>query len=259
MEISLQTVCAGLESGTKGKHAMSRMCTIAALVFLAALACSSIGRADFVYSGIATGAVPTVEVTFLVGSTGPLPSNGWVREVTLPSSNFATILSTGLISGVALGSTGIATADITVQNLLLTFGGNTISAQTIGGHATADGHTGGPHEVGGFSDIVGLSVNGQAVTVTGAPNQRIDLPNDERLVLNEQFVVGSENSGNVTINALHLYVNPVVDFRIATAEAAILVDPSTAPTPEPGALALVMVALIGLIGFRLGRGIRIGS
>ncbi|HLJ96351.1 MAG TPA: PEP-CTERM sorting domain-containing protein [Gemmataceae bacterium] len=234
----------------------SRLCTIATLLFQAAFASSSIGRADFVYSGLATGAVPTVEITFLIGSTGPLPSNGGVREVTLPSSNFGTILSTGLISGVALGSTGIATADITVQNLLLVFGGITISAQTIGGHAVADGHTGGRPEVGGFSDFVGLSVNGQAVAVSGAPNQRIDLPNEERLVLNEQFVVGDDNSGIVTVNALHLYVNPVVDFRIATAEAGMLVDPSTTPTPEPGTLALVAVGLIGLVGFRLGRGIR---
>jgi hypothetical protein len=230
---------------------MSHNYPIAVAFLLAHFACPSAGRADFVYSGLATGAFATVEVTFLIGSTGSLPSEGGIREVNLPNSSFGSMLSTGAISGLTLGSTGLAAADITVNNLVLMVGGNTISAQMIGGHATADGHTGGRPEVGGFSNFLGLTVNGQPVTVTGTPNQQIDLPNNERLVLNEQFPSMSDNFGSVTLNALHLYGGPVVDFRIASAQAGITLDPSAGPTPEPGTLALLAVGLVGLLGFRL--------
>jgi hypothetical protein len=234
---------------------MSRNYQIA-VVFLAQFACCNAGRADFVYSGMATGAFATVEVTFLIGSTGSLPSEGGIREVNLPISSFNSLLTTGPISGITLGSNGLASANITVNNLVLMFGGNTISAQMIGGHATADGQTGGRPEVGGFSNFLGLTVNGQPVAVTGAPNQQIDLPNNERLVLNEQFPSMSETFGSVTLNALHLYGGPVVDFRIASAQAGITVDPQAGPVPEPGTLALLVVGLVGLLGFawlKLGR------
>jgi hypothetical protein len=211
--------------------------------------CPGAGRADFNYSGLATGAFATVEVTFLIGTTGPLPSEGGIREVYLPSSSFGSLLATGPISGLTLGTNGLATADITVNDLLLTYGGNTISAQMVGGHATADGHTGGLPEVGGFSDFRGLTINGEPITVTGAPNQQIDLSNNMKLVLNEQRV--DDTDGTIMLNALHLYGNPVVDFRIASAQAGITVNPSDSPAaPEPGTLALLGVALIGLLAFR---------
>jgi hypothetical protein len=226
---------------------MSRKFLVAFLI-LTPLVWPNGARGDFVYNGSATGAYATVEVTFLIGSTGPLPSAGGVREVDVPSASFNSLLTAGPISGVTRGSNGLATADITVNNFLLMFGGNTISAQMIGGHATADGHTGGRPEVGGFSDFLGLIVNGQPVAVTGAPNQQIDLPNNERLVLNEQFTSSGDTVGTITLNALHLYGSPIVDFRIASAQAGITADPNAGPIPEPDTLPLLVVGLACLFG-----------
>jgi hypothetical protein len=227
---------------------MCRNFSFAVALVLAQLASPSAVRADFIYGGLATGALATVEVTYQIGSTGPLPSDGGVREVDLLSSNFNSFLSTGPISGITRGSNGLATADITVNDLILTYGGNTITAQMIGGHATADGHTGGVPEVGGFSDFLGLMVNGQPVAVTGVPNQDILLPDNMKLVLNEQAV--EDSFSTITLNALHLYGNPVVDFRIASAHASILTNDS------PGTLALLAVALVCLPGLWLLRWIK---
>jgi hypothetical protein len=226
---------------------MGRIFAVASGFLIVAPAWPCISRADFIYSGMATGAIPTVEVTFLLGTTGPLPSDGGTRDVYLPNSNFSSLLSTGPISGVALGTAGLATANVTVNDLVLTFGGSTIAAQMLGGHATADGHTGGLPEVGGFSDFLGLTLNGAPVSVTGVPNQEIDLPNHIKLILNEQIISLDDTRGTITLNALHLYVNPVVDFRIASAQAGITANPNTSPTPEPGTLGLLAVALVSLL------------
>src|SRR5262249_42554264 len=153
--------------------------------------------------------------------TGALPSEGGAREITLPSGSFNSVLTMGPITGITLGSHGLTTADITVNDFVLMFGGNTISARMIGSHATADGPTGARLEVGGFADFQDLVVNGQPVAVTGTPNQRIDLPNNERLVLNEQSLSVGETFGSVMLNALHLYGGPIVDFRIGSAQAGI--------------------------------------
>jgi hypothetical protein len=81
------------------------------------------------------------------------------------------------------------------------------------------------------------------VSATGVPNQEIDLPNNVKLILNEQVAAVDDTDGTITLNALHLYVNPVVDFRIASAQAGIAVSPNGSPAPEPSTLGLLGVGI----------------
>ena len=64
--------------------------------------------------------------------------------------------------------------------------------------------------------IGNLAINGVAVQVTGAPNQRIPIPGGQ-LVLNEQRT----SSAGTTVNAIHATVFGVADVVVASATAGI--------------------------------------
>src|SRR4029077_490737 len=78
----------------------------------------------------------------------------------------------------------------------------------------------------GSSEIVGLIVNGQSVTVAGAPNQTITLPLGGTITINEQ---DTSTSGSITVNALHVTVPGLADVIISSAHADI-----TCPTAGTG-------------------------
>jgi hypothetical protein len=209
---------------------------------------SSGAKADATYGGYGVGALATVEVTFYFGATPPLPSQGGFTEVHQDSAVFGSWLSTGPINGTALGTDGVTSIDMSVANVYLNWGNNTITADLVGGHAVADSGAGGPPQLSGYSDLLGLTLNGDPVQVTGEPNQVIELDTG-KLVLNEQFISGSDTDGDIILNALHLYVNPVVDFRIGTAYAEITSDEGkiSPNAPEPATVGLVCIGIVGFV------------
>jgi hypothetical protein len=69
----------------------------------------------------------------------------------------------------------------------------------------------------GSSYINNLAINGLPVTVTGAPNQTVQIPGGQ-LVINEQTISAT---GSAVVNAIHVVVNGVADVVIASASAGI--------------------------------------
>ena len=78
----------------------------------------------------------------------------------------------------------------------------------------------GKASVSGSSEVVNLSINGMAITVTGAPNQTVALPLGQ-VVINEQSGSASGNVGNFTVTALHVVVTGVADVAVSRAHADI--------------------------------------
>jgi len=72
--------------------------------------------------------------------------------------------------------------------------------------------------VSGDSKVVGLVINQLAITVTGEPNQTVDLPVG-RVVINEQS--SSQDDSAITVNALHVVVTNVADVVISSAHADV--------------------------------------
>lgn len=82
--------------------------------------------------------------------------------------------------------------------------------------------------------IQGLKVNGQPIAVTGAPNQRVDLPPEVGgyLIINEQASAGGTNgSGDIGVSAIHFYVCHCIEGHVGFVNAGITAQ-GTPPPPE---------------------------
>ena len=172
-----------------------------------------------------SGEATVVQATVLglppvvLSDTGALDSTGGAREASLLDANVPGLLTAEVLHASTVGQGQRSSSEASVANVTLTVGGNTISAGLLRARATAECHNG-TASVSGSSEIVDLVVNGQAVVVSGQPNQTISLPVG-RVIINEQQSSVSGNTGDITVNALHVMVDGVADVIISSAHADI--------------------------------------
>ena len=155
----------------------------------------------------------------VLSDTGALDSTGGAREASLLDANVPGLLTAEVLHASTVGQGQRSSSEASVANVTLTVGGNTISAGLLRARATAECHNG-TASVSGSSEIVDLVVNGQAVVVSGQPNQTISLPVG-RVIINEQQSSVRGNTGDITVNALHVMVDGVADVIISSAHADI--------------------------------------
>ena len=173
------------------------------------------------FSGEATVVQATVLglPPIVLSDTGALDSTGGAREASLLDANVPGLLTAEVLHASTVGQGQRSSSEASVANVTLTVGGNTISAGLLRARATAECHNG-TASVSGSSEIVDLVVNGQAVVVSGQPNQTISLPVG-RVIINEQQSSVSGNTGDITVNALHIVVDGIADVVISSAHADI--------------------------------------
>jgi hypothetical protein len=160
---------------------------------------------------------------------GPLPSTGGADEKSLLDASVPGLLTAEVLHATTVGQGNRSSSEASVAELSVSAGGNNVSAGFLMARAEAK-CTGGNASVSGSSEIARLTINGQTIVVSGAPNQTITLPNG-RVIINEQ----QSGSGDITVNALHVMVDGVADIVIAAAHADI--GCPTAPPPPPAACA----------------------
>jgi hypothetical protein len=180
------------------------------------------------YSGRATVVRATVlglaPITLV--DAGPLPSSGGAEEASLLNASVPGLLTAEVLHATTTGQGNASQSEASVAELALTVGGNAISAGFLQARATAMCTDAGA-TASGSSEITSLSVNGQTITISGAPNQTVALPGG-RVIINEQT---SGGQGDITVNALHVIVDGVADVIIASAHADITCQPAS---PPPG-------------------------
>jgi hypothetical protein len=160
------------------------------------------GAASVSYSGRAYGAqvilvTPQPNVLFF-SDTGPLPASGGSLSASLLTITLGTTLSSHTISASTSGSGGVATSTAH-QETVVAFAGQpaALTADVVEAHSQAT--CGG---ASGSSVVTGLTFGGNAVVVTGQPNQTVSIGVLATLVINEQIVVSGQE--DITVNALHL-------------------------------------------------------
>jgi len=166
------------------------------------------GSLTTTYSGEATAVDITLN-TFLLGETkivlsdtGQLDASGGMIEKGLSES-----LQTGLVDiGVSVLSTSVTgSGDLTHANAtvvgleLSVLDALTVSASVLQANASTQCLSG---EVNaqGDSHIAELVINGHDITVTGEPNQQVNIPGVASVIINEQILSGS----TMETNALHI-------------------------------------------------------
>jgi len=172
------------------------------------------------FSGQATGVNATVLglAPILISDTGPLPPEGGQFEKSLLSENVPGVLTAEVFHSSTVGQGNRSRSEASVANLDLTVGGNTIGADFLMARATAVCNSNGSSSVSGGSEIAALMINGQTIVISGQPNQTIDnLPLGTQVIINEQ----KGNSGDITVNALHVIVPGVADVIVASAHADV--------------------------------------
>ena len=203
----------------KGKG--SCVLTVSLLLSLLSWPAQSASANNTTFSGEATVVQATVLglPPIVLSDTGALDSTGGAREASLLDANVPGLLTAEVLHASTVGQGQRSSSEASVANVTLTVGGNTISAGLLRARATAECHNG-TASVSGSSEIVDLVVNGQAIVVSGQPNQTISLPVG-RVIINEQQSSVSGNTGDITVNALHVMVDGVADVIISSAHADI--------------------------------------
>ena len=109
-----------------------------------------------------------------------------------------------------------------------------IDAAYIDASATVSINPGG-HATGSAAvNIQGLTVNGKAIAISGAPNQVVNLPDAEvKLVINEQVSAADKGSGDVAVAAIHFYICECMEGHFGLVTAGIS-GHGKPPPPEQG-------------------------
>ncbi len=182
------------------------------------------------YSGDATVVRATVlgQPPITLVEAGPLPSSGGADEDGLLDASVPGLVTAEVLHASTVGQGNESSAEASAAEVAVTAGGNTVSAGFLMAQAEAR-CTDGTASANGSSVIARLVINGQAIEVSGAPNQTIPLPNG-RVIINEQR---SSRPGDITVNALHIIVDGgIADVVVASAHADISC-PTLPPPPPP--------------------------
>lgn len=210
------------------------VCLILAIGLIAALSALGAGRGtDKGGSSTATtfsGEAVALDV-FVAGvadqqfaHAGPLPPEGGAAGATLIEAHVPGVADATALHAATVAQQDAARSEASLANAGLMVAGNTVTATLLRSQAEARCVNGAP-QLSGSSEVVGLTINGQPVAVSGQPNQSITV-NGLRIVINEQSSTASGNYGEITVTALRVTLTglsgeTLVDMAVSTSHADI--------------------------------------
>jgi len=175
----------------------------------------------------------------VIGRAGPLPESGGAEKSSLLSvsrDETLGLLSAEVVHAAVVGQGNSSHAEASVASVSLTVANYAIEAGLLRSRARATCDGAGQASASGSSELAELVIDNQAITVTGEPNQTVDLPG-LRVVINEQSGSASGNRAGITVNALHVTAfNPIggtlADVVISSSHADISCAACTEPVGD---------------------------
>jgi len=219
------------------------------LVGLMAFPSGGVAGNEPVFSGQAkaiTGTVLGLPVTLV--DTGPIAAGGGELEANLvcyPNGANCNLglpdMTGGALQAQALHAAVVAhgnksRAEASVASFSLLASGQSVGSDLLRSEAEAK-CTNNKASISAESEILGLTINGQRITVTGDVNQTIVLPGGGVVIINEQVGSANADTGDVTVNALHVKIpGPLpgtdTDLIVAQAHADIVCGQPNCTGPE---------------------------
>jgi len=160
----------------------------------------------------------------LIGDTGPLPYSGGVREADVPGTNVQDFLLIDMAAAITSGVSNEAVSEVAIGGFTLRIVAtngtlHTIEFDAMQVVAAAVCESNGP-SVSASVGITGLKVDGQAITITGEPNQRIGYDGGHILV-NRQTSRVEGSYGEITVSGLYIHNDGCMEGPIGLAHADI--------------------------------------
>ena len=174
------------------------------------------------YSGRATAVDATVKVLFAsittrLGDTGPLPSDGGTLQASALTLTVPGVMSAGVAEDSTTGGNRDASSASSVANAAIAVGGVGITASLLSSQTDAN-CLGAPPSLTGNSNIADLEINGESISISGAPNQTITLLGGlVQVVINEQ----TRTANSIDVSALHVTVGGITDVVVARTHSDI--------------------------------------
>ena len=177
------------------------------------------------FGGQATGLNATITTTqngtvvsnqTILSQTALLPASGGSLFASHGEAIIEGALSVDTLTASTSGQNSQTTSQATATDLNVTVNGNVITADYAAATATATCGA-----ASGSTTIQNLVVNGNPVTITGAPNQTVYLSAGSFLIINEQSTNKKVKGKNINVSALHIIIPNGADIRVATARAEI--------------------------------------
>jgi hypothetical protein len=138
--------------------------------------------------------------TMYLSDTGELaPRGGW-EGAGLLGASVPGVLDASVLNAATSGAAGQSGSSSSLADIVLLPGHPAqVTASFVRSQATSG--SGGARAI---TEVTDLTFGGRAVTVSGLPNQRIDIPLVASLIINEQAVTADGTAQTVTVNALRL-------------------------------------------------------
>ncbi|HKR55785.1 MAG TPA: choice-of-anchor P family protein [Gemmatimonadales bacterium] len=180
------------------------------------------------YSGRAkVVATAVLGVNTTVCDTGDLPASGGAVESSALSAGVAGVVSTGVCHATSVGQGAYCRSESSVSGLSVSVGLNTITCGFAMSRASASVDANGNATATGCSELTALSINGNAIAITGAANQENVSFLGLRVIINQQVSTSSGASAEITVCALRIILTDILlgttlaDVQVCSSKAGI--------------------------------------